>query len=343
LAILEVRSLTTVFGPNPFSALKNLRSGASDEQIHASGHFIALRDINLSVREGEIFVLMGPSGSGKSTLVRHCNRLIPQTAGQVLVQGHDLAKQTQAEIRALRRTKISMVFQAFGLLAHRTVLDNVAFGLELQGVAPGERHARAVKVIEQVGLRGWEARLPGELSGGMRQRVGLARALCCETPIVLMDEPFAALDPVIRESLQNDLLELRRKFGKTFVFITHDVDEAIRLGSRIGILDKGRLLQVGTPLEILLAPASPTVASFFRHVNLARAIPLRAMLEPNSEGELLTAAECLVDRVLDASLRLEDALPHLLKSTERVGVQQDGRLLGFVSRHRVIELLTRVT
>lgn len=343
MAILEVRSLTTVFGPNPFSALKNLRSGASDEQIHASGHFIALRDINLSVREGEIFVLMGPSGSGKSTLVRHCNRLIPQTAGQVLVQGHDLAKQTQAEIRALRRTKISMVFQAFGLLAHRTVLDNVAFGLELQGVAPGERHARAVKVIEQVGLRGWEARLPGELSGGMRQRVGLARALCCETPIVLMDEPFAALDPVIRESLQNDLLELRRKFGKTFVFITHDVDEAIRLGSRIGILDKGRLLQVGTPLEILLAPASPTVASFFRHVNLARAIPLRAMLEPSSEGELLTAAECLVDRVLDASLRLEDALPYLLKSTERVGVQQDGRLLGFVSRHRVIELLTRVT
>ena len=335
--------MTTVFGPNPFSALKNLRSGASDEQIHASGHFIALRDINLSVREGEIFVLMGPSGSGKSTLVRHCNRLIPQTAGQVLVQGHDLAKQTQAEIRALRRTKISMVFQAFGLLAHRTVLDNVAFGLELQGVAPGERHARAVKVIEQVGLRGWEARLPGELSGGMRQRVGLARALCCETPIVLMDEPFAALDPVIRESLQNDLLELRRKFGKTFVFITHDVDEAIRLGSRIGILDKGRLLQVGTPLEILLAPASPTVASFFRHVNLARAIPLRAMLEPSSEGELLTAAECPVDRVLDASVRLEDALPYLLKSTERVGVQQDGRMLGFVSRHRVIELLTRVT
>jgi len=343
LAILEVRSLTTVFGPNPFSALQNLRSGASDEQIHASGHFIALRDINLSVREGEIFVLMGPSGSGKSTLVRHCNRLIPQTAGQVLVQGHDLAKQTQAEIRALRRTKISMVFQAFGLLAHRTVLDNVAFGLELQGVAPGERHARAVKVIEQVGLRGWEARLPGELSGGMRQRVGLARALCCETPIVLMDEPFAALDPVIRESLQNDLLELRRKFGKTFVFITHDVDEAIRLGSRIGILDKGRLLQVGTPLEILLAPASPTVASFFRHVNLARAIPLRAMLEPSSEGELLTAAQCPVDRVLDASVRLEDALPYLLKSTERVGVQQDGRMLGFVSRHRVIELLTRVT
>jgi ABC-type proline/glycine betaine transport system ATPase subunit len=158
-----------------------------------------------------------------------------------------------------------------------------------------------------------------------------------------MDEPFAALDPVIRESLQNDLLELRRKFGKTFVFITHDVDEAIRLGSRIGILDKGRLLQVGTPLEILLAPASPTVASFFRHVNLARAIPLRAMLEPSSEGEMLTAAQCPVDRVLDASVRLEDALPYLLKSTERVGVQQDGRMLGFVSRHRVIELLTRVT
>ena len=341
MTILEIRSLTTVFGPNPASALQRLRSGSSEEEILASGHVVALRDINLSVREGEIFVLMGPSGSGKSTLVRHCNRLISQTEGQVLVQGHDLAKQTQTELRELRRTKIAMVFQDFGLLPHRTVLENVAFGLELKGVTSVERRARAMMVIEQVGLRGSEARLPEELSGGMRQRVGLARALCSETPIVLMDEPFGALDPLIRESLQDDLLRLQRELGKTLVFITHDVDEAIRLGTRIGILDNGRLLQVGKPLEILLAPASPTVAGFVRHVNLVRATPLSAALEAVTGDDLVPTPDCPVEQLLDARRPLEDALPHLLQSTRRVGIQQDGRFLGFICRQRVIELLTR--
>ena len=341
MTILEIRSLTTVFGPNPASALQRLRSGSSEAQILASGHVVALRDINLSVREGEIFVLMGPSGSGKSTLVRHCNRLISQTEGQVLVQGHDLAKQTQTELRELRRTKIAMVFQGFGLLPHRTVLENVAFGLELKGVTSVERRARAMKVIERVGLKGSEARLPGALSGGMRQRVGLARALCCETPIVLMDEPFGALDPLIRESLQDDLLRLQRELGKTLVFITHDVDEAIRLGTRVGILDDGCLLQVGTPLEILLAPASPTVAGFVRHVNLARAIPLSAALEAGTGDDLVPTPDCPVEQLFDARRPLEDALPHLLESTRRVGIQQDGRFLGFICRQRVIELLGR--
>ena len=340
MAILEIRSLSTVFGPHPARALGEFRSGASDEQILASGHVIALHDINISVREGEIFVLMGPSGSGKSTLVRHCNRLIPQTEGQVLVQGHDLAKQTASELLGLRRTKISMVFQAFGLLAHRTVLDNVAFGLELQGLATRERRERATTMIERVGLRGSEAMVPEELSGGMRQRVGLARALCCETPIVLMDEPFSALDPVIRESLQNDMLELQREFGKTFVFITHDVDEAIRLGSRIGILDHGRLLQVGTPLEILLAPANATVSGLVRHVNRARAIPLSAAVEQGTGEDSLTGRGSPVDRMLDARQSLESVLPQLLGSTDEVGVQQEGRFLGLVSRQRVIDLLT---
>jgi len=339
--MLEIRSLTTIFGPYPARALERLRTGVSEEQILASGHVIALRDINLSVHEGEIFVLMGPSGSGKSTLVRHCNRLIPQTEGQVLVQGQDLAKQTEAALRALRRSRISMVFQAFGLLPHRTVLENVAFGLELQGVASGDRRARAIAVIQQVGLRGSEARLPEELSGGMRQRVGLARALCCETPIVLMDEPFGALDPVIRESLQDDLLRLQREFGKTLVFITHDIDEAIRLGTRIGILDNGRLLQVGTPLEIILAPANPTVASFVRQVNLARAIPLSVALEASGGDDSQPHLDGSLDHLFDGRQPLEDALPHLFKSSGRVGVQQDGRFLGFVSRRRVIELLTR--
>jgi glycine betaine/proline transport system ATP-binding protein len=198
-----------------------------------------------------------------------------------------------------------------------------------------------MKVIEQVGLSGSETRVPEALSGGMRQRVGLARALCCETPIVLMDEPFAALDPVIRESLQNDLLELQRKFSKTFVFITHDVDEAIRLGTRIGILNQGRLLQVGTPLEILLAPASPTVEGFVRHVNLARAIPIFAALDAAAGNDLVPAADWRVDHLLDSRRPLEDALPYLLKSTDRVGVQRDGRFLGLISRPRVIDLLTR--
>ena len=338
--MLDIRSLSTVFGPHPARALRELRSAASVEQIRASGHVIALHDINISVRAGEIFVLMGPSGSGKSTLVRHCNRLIPQTSGQVLVQGHDLAKLTTSELLGLRRTRISMVFQAFGLLPHRTVLDNVAFGLELQGLATRLRRERAMKMIERVGLRGSEARMPEELSGGMRQRVGLARALCCETPIILMDEPFAALDPVIRESLQNDMLELQREFGKTLVFITHDVDEAIRLGSRIGILDHGRLLQVGTPLEILLAPANATVAGLLRQVNRARAIPLSAAVEQGADEDSLAGCGSPADRMLEARQSLEAVLPQLLGSTDRVGVQQDGRFLGFLSRQRVIDLLS---
>ena len=340
MAILEIRSLSTVFGPHPARALRELRSGISNEQIFASGHVVALHDINLSVREGEIFVLIGPSGSGKSTLVRHCNRLIPQTEGQVLVQGHDLATLSASKLIGLRRTRISMVFQAFGLLPHRTVLDNVAFGLELQGLPIRERRQRAIEIIERVGLQGSAMMVPEELSGGMRQRVGLARALCCETPVILMDEPFSALDPVIRESLQNEMLELQREFGKTFVFITHDVDEAIRLGSRIGILDHGRLLQVGTPLEILLAPVNATVSGLVRNVNRARAIPLSAAVETQAGEDLLTGARSPADRMLEARLPLEAALPQLLGSTDRVGVQQEGRFMGLVSRQRVIDLLS---
>ncbi len=247
-----------------------------------TGHTLGLHDVSLTVEEGEIFVIMGLSGSGKSTLIRHFNRLIDPTDGQILVDGQDVMALSNRELEQFRRQKMSMVFQRFGLLPHRTVLKNVAYGLEVQGIPKKDREETALEWIETVGLSGFENQYPDQLSGGMQQRVGLARALANNPDILLMDEAFSALDPLIRSQMQDQLVELQEKLHKTIVFITHDLDEALRIGDKIAILKDGVISQIGTPAQILLEPADDYVRAFVRDVNRARVLTVDTVMEPPS-------------------------------------------------------------
>ncbi|MET3134064.1 glycine betaine/proline transport system ATP-binding protein [Oxalobacteraceae bacterium GrIS 1.11] len=259
-----------VFGDTPHAALELLRQGFGKQDILAhSGCSIGVFDASLTIEAGEIFVIMGLSGSGKSTLVRMLNGLIEPTSGRVLIDGSDINQLPAAQLRALRRKDISMVFQSFALLPHLTVLDNAALGLELAGVARPARHAQAAQALEQVGLTGWGASYPDELSGGMQQRVGLARALASDPSILLMDEAFSALDPIIRSEMQAELLRLQQIKRRTIVFISHDLDEAMRIGDRVAIMRDGQVVQVGTPEEILRQPANDYVRNFVRGVDAA--------------------------------------------------------------------------
>lgn len=260
---IELRNVFKVFGAHEQQALALLRHGQNKEQVlAATGSVVGVQDLSLSIEATEIFVIMGLSGSGKSTVVRHINRLIEPTSGAILIDGQNVLDYTTKQLRELRRQRISMVFQGFGLLPHRTVLDNVAYGLSLRGEGKAHCRERASHWIARVGLQGYELAYPAQLSGGMRQRVGLARALAADTDIILMDEAFSALDPLIRAEMQDQLLALQGALHKTIVFITHDLDEAVRLGSRIAILRDGRLIQVGTPRDILHAPADEYVDRF---------------------------------------------------------------------------------
>lgn len=278
---IEVKNIYKVFGPNPKKWLDAAKGGMSkDELLAKSGHTLGLRDISLSIEEGSIFVIMGLSGSGKSTLIRHFNRLIDPTAGQMLVDGLDVMSLNNRDLENFRRKKMSMVFQRFGLFPHRSVLDNAAYGLTVQGVGRKEREARAMQWLEQVGLSGFEKQYPHQLSGGMQQRVGLARALATDAEILLMDEAFSALDPLIRREMQDHLLQLQAKLNKTIVFITHDLDEALRLGNRIAILKDGELVQEGTPEDILLNPANDYVQSFLQDVNRTKVLNASHAVNP---------------------------------------------------------------
>ncbi|MFJ4154380.1 glycine betaine/L-proline ABC transporter ATP-binding protein [Pseudomonas sp. NPDC089752] len=260
---IEVKNVFKIFGDRADEALRLIRNQQSKEQVLAqTGCVVGVNDLSLSIGSGEIFVIMGLSGSGKSTLVRHFNRLIDPTSGQILVDGEDILQYDMEALRDFRRRKISMVFQSFGLLPHRNVLDNVAYGLKVRGESKQLCAERAQQWIETVGLKGYEKKYPHQLSGGMRQRVGLARALAADTDIILMDEAFSALDPLIRAEMQDQLLELQKTLHKTIVFITHDLDEAVRIGNRIAILKDGRLIQVGTPHQILHNPADEYVDRF---------------------------------------------------------------------------------
>ena len=259
-----------VFGDEPQAALELVRQGCTKEEILArTGATIGVFNASLTIEAGEIFVVMGLSGSGKSTLVRLLNLLIEPTAGRILVDGDDISKLKDKELRALRRKDISMVFQSFALMPHMTVRDNTALGLELAGVSSAERHAAAEQALEQVGLAGWGASYPDELSGGMQQRVGLARAMASDPSILLMDEAFSALDPIIRTEMQSELLRLQQVKRRTIVFISHDLDEAMRIGDRIAIMKDGHIVQVGTPDEILRNPADAYVRSFTHGVDAA--------------------------------------------------------------------------
>ncbi len=281
MSLIEVKNVTKIFGPNPKDALERYRAGLSkDELLAETGHTLGLADVSLSINKGEIFVIMGLSGSGKSTMIRHFNRLIDPTDGHILVDGDDVVTMSVRELEQFRRTKMSMVFQRFGLMPHRTVLQNVAYGLRVRGIGKADREAKAMEWIERVGLSGYDAQYPTQLSGGMQQRVGLARALATDAEILLMDEAFSALDPLIRSQMQDQLIELQSELGKTIVFITHDLDEALRIGDQIAILKDGRLIQVGTPPEILLKPADDYVTDFVRDVNRARVLTVETVMKP---------------------------------------------------------------
>ena len=323
---IEVEGVFKIFGPAPQSVLDRARAGESKDTILAeTGHTVGLHDVTLSIEAGEIFVVMGLSGSGKSTLIRHFNRLIEPTAGRIAVDGVDVLQLDIAGLREFRRAYTGMVFQRFGLLPHRTVIENVAYGLEIRGVNRTGRRHRAMEWIRTVGLGGYENAWPSQLSGGMQQRVGLARALCGDPEILLMDEAFSALDPLIRSGMQDQLLELQQRLHKTIVFITHDLDEALRLGDRIAILKDGQLSQVGRPEEILLRPADDYVAAFVSDVNRARVLTVAKAMEPSPPGISETTAEAAVRELRDLA-------------AECGAVYDDDRLVGLANTDDLVAL-----
>ena len=278
--LIQIENLYKLFGKHPERYMPLVHEGKTkDEILAATGHTLGLKNINLTINAGEIFVIMGLSGSGKSTLIRHFNRLIDPTEGVIRVEGTDVMQLNQRELEQFRRHKMSMVFQRFGLLPHKTVLENVAYGLRIQGVKKSEALSRAREWLDTVGLAGYEEQFPAQLSGGQQQRVGLARALCTNAEILLMDEAFSALDPLIRSEMQDQLVQLQKKLHKTIIFITHDLDEALRLGDRIAILKDGEIVQQGEPEEILLHPADDYVEAFVRDVNRARALTVETVMK----------------------------------------------------------------
>ncbi|AKF93552.1 glycine betaine/L-proline ABC transporter ATP-binding protein ProV [Brevibacillus laterosporus] len=273
MPIIEVKNLTKVFGRDPKKAIPLLKEGWTKEKILKETKMtVGVNQASFSIEAGEIFVIMGLSGSGKSTLVRLLNRLIEPTDGHVFINGKDIVSLNQEDLREVRRKNITMVFQKFALFPHRTVLENVEYGLEVSGIPKAERQEKAMKSLELVGLKGWENSLPDQLSGGMQQRVGLARGLANDPDVLLMDEAFSALDPLIRKEMQDELLELQTKMKKTIIFITHDLDEALRIGDRIALMKDGNVVQVGTPEEILTNPANKYVERFVEDVDLSKVL-----------------------------------------------------------------------
>lgn len=280
MAKIEIRSLTKVFGDSPKEALAMLESGADkDEVFRVTNHAVGIHDVSLDVDEGEIVVLMGLSGSGKSTLLRCFNRLVEPDRGTILIDGEDVLKLSSAGLRDFRQKKFGMVFQNFALFPHRSVLQNVEYGLEVMGVGRSQRRDQAMQMIERVGLKGWEDSRPHQLSGGMQQRVGLARALALDPDILLMDEAFSALDPLIRRDMQEELIRLQDDLQKTIVFVSHDLDEALTIGSRIVLMRDGRIIQTGTPEDIMTAPADAYVSRFVADVDMSKVLTAGSIMK----------------------------------------------------------------
>jgi glycine betaine/proline transport system ATP-binding protein len=318
---IRIERVSKLFGPDPQAALPLLDTDASKAEImERTGNVVGLRNVTLGIAGGSIFVVMGLSGSGKSTLIRHINRLIEPTAGRILVEDTDVVRLSQAELRHLRLHRVSMVFQNFGLLPNKTVLDKVALVLRFAGAGKAQARELAMEQIERVGLKGFEKQYPRQLSGGMQQRVGLARALATDAEILLMDEAFSALDPLIRHDMQSQLLELQTDLKKTIVFITHDLDEALRIGDRIAILNDGSLSQCGTGEEILLHPADDYVKRFVRNVDRARVITTAAAARA---VPMMTSAEISADKIARL-LSAEDAQAAFV-------VDDEGRPTGAIS------------
>lgn len=276
---LAIKNLTKIYGNNTEKALEMMKKGYSNLDIREkTRQIIGVREATFSVSAGECFVIMGLSGSGKSTLLRCINRLIKASDGEVLIDGEDINQMSSRRLEQVRKQKMAMVFQRFALLPHRTIIDNVAYGLEVQGMTRSERHEKARQAVELVGLKGWEEAYPDNLSGGMQQRVGIARALATDPDILLMDEPFSALDPLIRQDMQDELLGIQEKLHKTILFVTHDLDEALKVGDRIALMRDARIVQIGQPEDILLSPATDYVARFVENVNRCRALTASAVM-----------------------------------------------------------------
>ena len=335
---IEVRNLYKIFGPRGGDYVDAVRDGLGKAELNQKyGHVLGLRDINISMPAGGIMVVMGLSGSGKSTLIRHINRLIDPTAGEVLYDGVDVCRMNENDLREFRRHKTAMVFQKFALLPHRTVLENTVYGLEIQGVAPAEREKRAKQWIARVGLAGFENHYPNQLSGGMQQRVGLARALTNDADILLMDEAYSALDPLIRVDMQTVLLDLQKELKKTVVFITHDLDEALRLGDKIAILRDGMVVQQGTGQEIVLNPADEYITAFVKEVNRGRVVNVETIMAPlsgNPEGMPIATGT-----VLEVAARAMTAANQTLAHV----VDEAGRPIGALSLSAIISAMVTHT
>ncbi|KUN30796.1 glycine/betaine ABC transporter ATP-binding protein [Streptomyces corchorusii] len=336
--VFSVSGLWKVFGPKPERVPEDPELGTLTpaELRSRTGCTAAVRDVSFDVRKGEVFVVMGLSGSGKSTLVRCLTRLIEPTAGTIAIDGEDVRAMDKARLRELRRHRAAMVFQHFGLLPHRTVLDNVAYGLEIQGVGKSERRERAARFIAKVGLEGMEKRRPGQLSGGQRQRVGLARALAVDPEVLLFDEPFSALDPLIRRDMQDEVARLHREEGRTMVFITHDLTEALKLGDRIALMRDGQVVQLGTPEEIVGSPADDYVREFVRDVPREQVMTARRAMRPAS------AAETAEGPAVRPEATVAEAIEAVARAGTPARVMDKGRCLGVVDHERLLGVVAGV-
>ncbi len=337
---IEINNVYKIFGPKPHDVLEMVKSGSGKEEVlEKTGHTVGLDNVSLKIEEGETFVCMGLSGSGKSTLIRHLNRLIDPTDGEILVEGTNVMSLDTEKLIDFRRHKMSMVFQRFGLFPHKTVLQNVGYGLEMQGIEPEKRNSVSMEKIEAVGLSGFENQFPSQLSGGMQQRVGLARALATDTDIMLMDEAFSALDPLIRSDMQKQLLDLQAQLKKTIVFITHDLDESLRLGDHIGILNAGKLVQVGTPVDIIMNPADDYVEAFVKDVNRAKVIKAKVIMKPVNEANGIDKSNLI--KVQEDQF-IEEFLPQVVCTNSNCEVvDKQGNTKGYITNKELQHSLTK--
>ena len=331
---VSIKNLYKIFGPRGERMVELVKDGMSKtELLEQHGHVLGLKDINIEIPQREMQVIMGLSGSGKSTLIRHVNRLIEPTAGEMIVDGEDVLSMSDEQLREFRRMKASMVFQKFALLPHRTIMDNVAYGLKIRNTPAEESRERCQRWIDRVGLSGFENHYPAQLSGGMQQRVGLARALATDAEILLMDEAFSALDPLIRTDMQNVLLDLQEELHKTVIFITHDLDEALRIGDNICILRDGEVVQKGSPQQIILKPADDYVSDFIKDINRARVLEV---------GSVMNGKKAAQGPKVEKKTAVEEAMQALSNANAKTAVvTENGKAVGSVTLDQMIAAIAR--